>query len=220
MMRVWAAGLMAGFMATPAAAVTVYSNGFGTDAAGFTGANTLLTAPSGQVFLGPLSGGGTATLSLSGLPAHTGVTVSFDLYVLNSVDGNGAHCCGPDPFRVLVGGTEVFNETFAQNAGWQQSFGGPGVPGGTGAAATATLGFSTVWGNDWTYALGLTTPHSGSTLTIAFIGDANQGWSDEGYGIDNLVVELTGGGGPSGVPAPAAFALFGLGLIGLAAARR
>ena len=44
-------------------------------------------------------------LSLGGLGTHTKVSVSFDVYVINSWDGNGPlgnFCCGPDMFGVSL----------------------------------------------------------------------------------------------------------------------
>jgi hypothetical protein len=54
--------------------------------------------------------------------------------------------------------------------------------------------------------------HAASTLTVQWVasGAGWQGWSDEGYGIDDLAVTLLP------VPEPATAALFGLGLAVLA----
>ena len=70
-----------------------------------------VTPVGGRNFLGPL-GAGTTTLTLNGLPDNQSVTVEFDLYVINTWDGNQLidplseppHTVGPDVWSVDVGG--------------------------------------------------------------------------------------------------------------------
>jgi hypothetical protein len=216
--------LAGGLLAAPAGAATVYQNNFeGGSTANLSGAGTIQTAPgNGQKFLGFLAGGDTATLSLSGLSGSGTVNLSFDLYVLDSMDGSGdGNCCGPDYFRVTYDGTELMNDTFANNTAWKQTFGGPGATGGTGAdpALTGALGIGTGWGPDWTYHLSFSNLSlTSSAAVIAFFGNSTQGWNDEGFGIDNILVTAN----VAATPIPAALPLFAsaLGVLGFAARRR
>ena len=206
--------LAGGVFAAPAGAATIYQNDFETGATApeFTGVNTITTAPNGQKFLGALSLGSSASLNLTGLDAYSSIDISFDLYVMNSMDGSGVgNCCGPDYFRADFDSNILLNETFAVNSGWNQTY-GPNAqdPGGTGSSASGTLGYNS-FGPDYTYSLSFTnlTP-SASAAVLAFFGNSEQAWPDEGFGIDNLLI--TGVPNVSPVPIPAALPLFASGL--------
>ncbi|HJT43747.1 MAG TPA: PEP-CTERM sorting domain-containing protein [Rhizomicrobium sp.] len=216
--------------ATASMAAPVYSNDFSVDAAGFTGANAIQTAPDGTKFLGFLTTGAQADLSLSGLGAHTSVTLSFDLYALRSMDGSGSHGFGPDYFTLKVNNSTVLlNDTFS--SGWAgggapfQSYGGPGLSGSyagtTGSASfdPTAFGYGCYFGCENTYNLSFTFLDSASSIAFNFFGNTTQGWDDEGFGIDNVVV-TTRGTPTSRVPEPLTFSLFGAGLAGVAAMRR
>jgi hypothetical protein len=56
---------------------------------------TDITPVGARRFLGQL-GNEALSLTLADLPPHTSVTVSFDLFIINSWDGNGDCCAGPD----------------------------------------------------------------------------------------------------------------------------
>ena len=109
--------------------------------------------PSGRVFLGQFSNQ-TVSLSLSGLPTHSQVTVSFDLFIINSWDGNDtAH--GPDIWDLTVAGgpNAASHDVLLQHRGFNQAY--PDTfPGGdnpvfTGASEVNTLGY------DWRLGLPL-----------------------------------------------------------------
>lgn len=217
--------LAAGLVAAPALAhaATLYSNDFSSNTNGFTGTTTLLpSAGAAGQFLGPLTLGDTATLTVN-TAGYSSVTLNFDLYALNSLDGDGtSDCCGPDYFDLNVNGaTSLLHATFANPSGWTQSYGGAGSPGGTGSdpALTGTLGYYEYFGPDHTYHLSFTTTVSGDSTAFNFIGNSNQGWSDEGFGLDNVTVT---GDRVSAVPLPSSLPLFGtvvLALFGLAGRR-
>lgn len=57
---------------------------------------------------------GATTLTLTGLPPHSTVSVGFLLAIIDTWDGLEP-CCGPDFFEVAVDGQTVFSESF-QNA--------------------------------------------------------------------------------------------------------
>ncbi len=211
-----------GLTASASASTPVYSNDFeGGSTAGFSGVTTITTAPTNYTnFLGPTSLGSSSdlTLNTTGLAS---ITLGFDLLTLNSLDGDGTSlCCGPDAFRLTVNGsTTLLNETFSNVTGWTQSYGGPGSPGGTGsdASLTGVLGYS-YYGPDHTYHLSYVVPVAGASTVISFIGASEQGWSDEGFGIDNVVV--TGTPLARGVPEPATWTMMMLGVFGLGALLR
>ena len=66
--------------------------------------------------------GGAQVLSLSGLNASQSYTLSFDLYILDSWDGNSSSA-GPDQFEVSADGTLLMRDTFSNySAGNVQSY--------------------------------------------------------------------------------------------------
>ncbi|MBL8590237.1 MAG: PEPxxWA-CTERM sorting domain-containing protein [Methylobacteriaceae bacterium] len=199
--------------ASAANAAILYQNDFQSGVAGpaIAGTTTILPGSGGQLFLGPLAAGAASTLTVNALGAST-VTLSFDLYTLHSLDGNGVHCCGPDFFKVTIGGVTVLNETFANDPSWLQSYGGPGATGGTGSdgSLTGSLGYQ-FFGPDHTYHLTFTGPVVGPNVVITFHGNSDQGWSDEGFGVDNIKVT----GIAAGVPEPSTWAMMLIGFAGL-----
>ena len=223
-----AAGFIAGLGAlgsTAQADTQVYFNDFQNGAAsGFSGSNSVLLAPNNsELFLGPLTQGASTTLTLNNVAAHTAVSLSFSLYAIRSLDGNGGNGSGVDPFSVSFGGFPIFFQNFS-NYGNGETQGYPNLgtnAPGTGSSATNTLGytFSQSLFGDSTYTLNLTDlPNSSSTFSFVFTGLSDQGTSDEFYGIDNVRVGIT----PTAtvpVPGPLAGAgivpLLGFGLMAM-----
>lgn len=216
-------------------AATVYSNDFSGNANGFTG-GTLTSSPSGEQFLYLGGGGHSARLDLA-LPAHTGLTVNFDLYVVGSMDGydyNGAGVpggnggYGGDYFAVIssTGGgiATLFNNAFANYGGSEeQSYPTANSAPGAGAYSTNGLGYTgfpvtTGGSQDAEYHVSIPIADTGSSsLGLTFVDHSNEGASNEFYGIDNLVVSAAS---PSGVPEPAAWASLMLGVFGVGGAMR
>jgi PEP-CTERM motif len=202
------------FAATETSAAILYQNDFETGStAGISGVTSILTAPiNSQRFLAPLAAGASSTLTVNTLGASS-VTINFDLYTLNSLDGDGVNlCCGPDFFKLTAGATTLLNQTFSAVIGWQQSYGGPGSPGGTGSdpALTGALGYG-FFGPDRTYHLSFTVAAAGPSIAFGFFGNSDQGYPDEGFGIDNIKVT----GVTAGVPEPSTWAMMLLGFAGL-----
>lgn len=152
------------------------------------------------------------TLSLTGLPSHTHVSVSFLLAVIDSWDStNGSP--SPDLWRIEIGDDFYFETTFANTSG--------NVNYSNSAAAIYEGGGSLGWSGyaERAYDFGLepqiqNIPHTADDLTIRIYahGAGWQGGGDESWGIDNLGVSV------STIPAPGALAL--LGVSGLVASRR
>lgn len=166
-------------------------------------------SPSGEWFLGHL-GNQTATLTLNNLPAHDSLNVEFDLYLLNTWDGNDPNWSGPngDRWKFAIDGVTQVDSTFRNvrplgpndmNAGQSQDYGGSGASGsgpyasGTGATAINTLGYT--WTNengtqnlDSIYHFSVPIEHDATSVTITFTGSGLQGIGDESWGLDTVRV--------------------------------
>lgn len=217
------AGLALLGAAGPASAGIVYSSNFSTlTAPGFTvtGAQGdpnpagVITAPNGLSFIGILTQGADAQLNLTGLAPHSTVTISYDLYAIRSVDGDGTSY-GPDYFSFKVDGTTVTNYTFGF-PGNTQSYPVAGSPGESGAVANDpnAFGYGSYYDGALTYSFTQQLVDSAAGLTLDFIGNSNQPWNDEGFGINNVVVTTDA---ISAVPLPGALSMFGAALFGIGA---
>jgi hypothetical protein len=137
----------------------------------------------------------TVSLTLTHLPPHRALKVSFDLYILKSWDGNSPRY-GPDRWSLNVaGGPVLLTTTFSNNPkvskeGSDQDYPQPQRPPWTGAAATNTLGCR--FFGDSIYPLEFTFAHTGSRLTLHFSSSLfeGKGTGDESWGLDNVRVTL------------------------------
>jgi hypothetical protein len=135
----------------------------------------------------------TVTLTVSELGGHSDVTVSFDLYVIQSWDGNGP--AGPDVWELSVGGIGPLLHTSFSNVYFEdQSYPGPfpdsSHPAQTGAVEVNTLGYP-LYG-DSVYHLTFTLPHVESSLSIDFSAFGLASLEDESWGLDNVEVLVDG----------------------------
>lgn len=143
--------------------------------------------PSGGKFLGQFAND-SVTLTLIGLPAHLSVSVSFDLYLIESTEENGEHF-----FELSIdGGPVLMTTSFSHNPDSTQSYPdnypGGDYPGQTGAAV-GTLGYSD---GDMVYSFpnldrSFTFTHTNSTLVVRFSGSGSAGQS---WGLDNVCITL------------------------------
>jgi hypothetical protein len=191
----------------------VYRNDFEGASPGAEWSNTLTSvSPRGaRRFLGQF-GNGTVNLNLANLPAHRSVTVTFDLMIIRTWDGNMAVnrfglAVGPDVWRLThSGGAVLLNTTFSN---WEpaatpdnvpQAY--PGTfPGGiftarTGAVENNVLGYEDPGGGypgrvqDSIYRLTYTFDHTANSLALGFTSLQNQTVDDEGWGLDNVQVQI------------------------------
>ena len=223
-------------------ATTIYSNDF--DGTEFVGAGIARTLSGGGViegvqsfsmvgfsgnFLRNSTTGNPATpitLTLTGLPTHTSISIGGLLAVIDSWDSTDGSCCTPDLLDIFVDGTSILQATFNTVLGTVNDIIGTSLTGGTKPAGTySDLGFNSRWGDqasDMTGDPHIThIAHSASTLEIAFrAGGAGwQGGLDESYAIDNLNVSFDGVLGTT-VPEPASLVLLGLGVAGMSLGHR
>lgn len=217
-------GLAVAFLALPtmASAATIYSNDFeGGSLAGLSGpAATIQTAPNGSTnFLGLLGLGNSVTLTLDTTNVSS-LTLAFNLYAIMTLDGDGTaggnSPSNPDAFVVSSNGVTLFNYSFANYGGDSQNYPIIGSPDQTGASAINTLGYTNAGDSTYSFS-GITLAPTGAQTTITFYGNTNQDFSDEAYGIDNLVVTGTVVTPPDGaVPEPSSWAMMlgGFGLVG------
>lgn len=141
--------------------------------------------------------GNSITLTLSGLPPHTKLSIGFLFAAIDSLDGTGSFPAG-DFMKITLDDTPIFRESFANAEPTQiQSYSAP--PGGE-LARHIDLGFGGPGGNftDSAYDMNVDTrfhdlPHSGTTATIVFTleGGGVQSLEDESWAIDNLRVVVS-----------------------------
>jgi len=140
------------------------------------------------IYKGPHSVTGTTAQSISvWLRTTPGVsyTVFFDLLALNSVDGlSPAH--GPDYFEVWVDGALEWREAVAM-----QSLVSPSFPSSLVDTPEVMHPGGCCTGIDVYRGIEIEFTAVNSVTPITFAANTNQGWSDEGYGIDNLRVVTT-----------------------------
>lgn len=156
-----------------------------------------------------------STLTLTGLKAHTSVDINFMLGFLESWDSNNANSnASPDYLNIYIDGAHVAALTTNNALGTAEIYGG-----GTELYDGAQINYNNFYSDtlvDMSTAGFLNFAHTSSTLTIGIqAGGAGwQGGSDEGWGIDNLVIEY------ETVPEPFPLVLMGLGLIGIGLTKR
>lgn len=134
-------------------------------------------ADSTRNFLGQFGTNDSIDLTISNLPTHTMICVSFDLYAIGSWDGNNGW--GPDEFGVDVDGTNQYMKPVHNQ-------------GDTAVDETEsdTLGYGTgTWGEAVIPVTVCDTAHTADTVTFTFFSNFTESLSNESWGIDNVVVE-------------------------------
>ena len=159
---------------------------------------------------------GATLLTLSGLGAHSTLSLSFDFIAWNSWDGTGSSFPQGDFFEVLLDGT-LLASISPNNASGTLSIAGPALL----IAGPAPYGFgdsAPFFNRDTAYAVTVSNfAHSNATAAFTFRVNGNgwQGGSDEAFGLDNIIVSIPGRI-TAAVPEPATWAMMitGFGFIG------
>lgn len=232
--RVLLSACLAAGAASAQSATTVFQDDFNAGLpAQITAGSALLTGVQGYSGLGPVGNGfagqflrsetgNIVGLTLTGLPAHNTISVSFLFAAIDSLDGTGSFPSG-DFFRVTLDGQQIFRESFANALPTQvQSYvAAPGVE----LARLVDLGFSGPGSfyTDSAYNFGAepsfaNLAHTASTASFTFQieGEGIQSLGDESWAMDNLRVSV------SAVPEPGMLAMWlaGLALLGTWQKRR
>jgi|GEM_PF-1508010 len=196
-----------------------YTNDFEVGAVGTEWSTTITETCPGTIehpadrFLGRF-GAETVTLTLTDLPPHDQIIVHFDLYLINSWDGNADNIqvYGPDAWGLKHSG-EVFEDdtddvtllwtTFcngpdSNSQAYPDSYPGGSHPYNTGTCETDTLGYPGGDQGDYGDAIYcfdasntdhvFSFSHTAPSIKIHFISNQTQGPIDEGWGLDNVVV--------------------------------
>ena len=142
-------------------------------------------------------------LTLKHLRPHSQATVSFDLYILKSWDGNNPNY-GPDRWSMKVeGGPTLLDTTFSNNFKTgtydlsSQNYPAANSSPQAGATVVNSLGYR--FYGDGIYHLTFTFPHQSDTLSLYFSSSLfeGKGTDDESWGLDNVRVSTDGRGGKS-----------------------
>ena len=210
---------------TSGSASTIYSNDFqGVVGSEWSSTQTdIPPADSTRRFLGRFADG-IVSLSLTGVPSHSAMSLDFDLFIMSSWDGDGPEPGTPDIWTVNVGGGPILlHTTFSNFPNRTQDYPGfyDDIPGGaanppkTGASEVNTLGypgFLDFPGGDSIYHFSFLFAHTSDSVTINFIGGPGlTSVSDESWGLDNVVVGVNTDS--NSIPEPGTAGLLGLGLI-------
>lgn len=137
------------------------------------------------------------TLTLNNMPPGETALISFDLYVINSWDGNG----DPDRWSISANGAQLFQTTFSNVDEYdsRQSYPDPypygDHPAYSGAAEVDTLGYE-YYGNS-VYTLNFEAPIIAPTLHFVFSALNLLSLEDESWGLDNVVVMVKDKGSSS-----------------------
>lgn len=203
------------FICTQSVLLANYFNDFeGSVGSEWSRTNTDVTPIGNRSFLGQF-GNGTVSLNLTDLEDHSSVSISFDLFIIRTWDGNVTasylgQALGPDIWSLGVrDGESLLYTTFSNNSNRTQAY-PDSYPDGvydffTGATEIKTLGFMYYAGSiqDSVYHLSYTFPHTESSLILDFSAMNLQSLSDESWGLDNVSVTL--------IPEPCTIALVGFG---------
>ena len=177
---------------------SIYFNDFETKVGPQWSKTSTDTTPRGdRKFLGQF-GNETVTLTLKDLPPHAKAKLSFDLFVIQSWDGNDTPF-GPDIWDLRVrDGPTLLHTTFSkgERQAYPSSYPDGDYAPRTWAAEKNMLGYS--FYGDAVYNLSFTFPHSANSLVIDFSASGLQTLSDESWGLDNVKVSLI----PSTMDAP------------------
>ena len=206
------AAVLIGIAALAASGNAIYSNNFETSVGSeWSNTSTDITPVGDRRFLGQFANDDAVSLSLNNLAAHNSVTLSFDLYVIQSWDGTNTDY-GPDTWQLSVDkGPVLLNTTFSNTGedGHMQTYPGSNSSGQeydayTGASEINTLGYE--FYGDSVYRLSFTFNHTSDLLKFDFAGFGLQDVGDESWGLDNVTVSTAMAS--AAIPEPSTVAIF------------
>jgi hypothetical protein len=175
----------AGASMTGGALFPLYKNDFESGAGSAWSRGETISNVVSSRFLGEFSND-TATLLLAGLPPHSQLRLSWDALIIDTWDGNLSP--GPDYFGFNIAGLPqpAWEYTFHSSGNPQvQSY--PGTPDLSGVNFTGLVNPDSIYRN-----LQFNFAHTNDTLEVGFYGRNLQGVNDEGWGIDNVRIFVSG----------------------------
>jgi hypothetical protein len=188
---------------------TVYDYDFeGNVGSEWSNTSTSRTPIKNRGFLGEFNSD-TVSLQLNNLPEHTQATVTFDLFLIRSWDGNKTDF-GPDVWTLSLAGNQTLIQTSFTHEGFTQAYPGSfpndDYPERTGVDEINTLGYS--FGippeepipKDSVYNISHTFPHTGNSLELNFSADMTEDIDDESWGLDNVTVLVQQTSTPTNLP--------------------
>jgi hypothetical protein len=213
-----AAATLATLAVPVSAASLLYSNDFdalptlapGVTAGGFTNggleAASTFGAWTGNYFANRSLGNPAAAsvLTLSNLPAHSSVNISFILGFLESWDSSDPSPWSPDYLKIEVDGSTILDLLTSNNAlGGTVNYGGGTILAQYVQANANTIFSDTLINMAPSPAL-LSIPHSANTLSLSInaYGAGWQGGTDEAWGLDALTITYVPADSPNPVPGP------------------
>lgn len=135
-----------------------------------------------------------SVFTLTGLPPHTSMTLTFDLAMWDSIDYHDSCATCLDVFQISVDGVSLYNGYFGNYWGtpinvYGNSF-GPGTP--------LTPDFTAYYAPDYGYGtfrdsarrVSYSFPHTSQSAVFTFQYPSSQGGVDESYGLDNVNVSV------------------------------
>ena len=157
--------------------------------------------PTGRRFLGQFNNEA-VSLTLTGLPSHTHITLCFELFVIRSWEGNvefipSFTIIGPDVWDLTVlNGRTLLHTTFTNWPDFTQAY--PGAfpeddyPARTEATEVNSLGYQFEGvPMDSVYRLIFSLRHAEDDLTLIFSASGLQTLADESWGLDNVEVRAS-----------------------------
>jgi len=168
---------------------------------------TDITPAGARSFLGQFSNQ-SVELKLNNVPAHSWVTLSFDLFIIRSWDGNsqGYPEWGPDMWQVRVKDGPILLETTFSNAdgrmgtiilnqSYPSQYPTGNHPPRNGAKENNTLGYNFLYApgmlpTDSVYSITSRFEHQGDSIKFIFSAPTLQDINDESWGLDNVKVEI------------------------------
>jgi len=136
-------------------------------------------------------GNTTVNLYLANLPSYDSLRIDFDLYLIDSWDGNQTGINGPDIWDLSINQSSVLNTTFS--GGSTQSYPGnylSSYPYQTGATLTNLPGLCWNGSSTRMYQISNSVISSNNILEVDFSANGLQSLCDESWALDNVKVYL------------------------------